>query len=132
MSKKKKQSSNEVTVLEDIIFNLNEKNRRLADQIENLKEQLEVAYGVNGGLIEEHKDEESYRNLTQLNTLLMVLMNLAIPQCDDSPLGQAVGKAIKKYQITMAKSLAAGTLFIREEDKDDWEEDDDEFEEEEF
>lgn len=126
MTKKKKQSNNEVTVLEDIIANLNEKNRRLDDKINNLKEQLEVAYGVNGGLIDEQKDEESYRNLTQLSTLLMVLMNLVIPHCNDSLLGQAVGKAIKRYQITMAKSLVNDTIFIREEDKEDWEEEDDE------
>ena len=35
--------------------------------------------------------------------------------------------------MTIAKSLAKGTIFIKEEDKEDWEEDDDEeFGDEEF
>ena len=127
--KHKKNNSNVITVMQDIIDNLNDKNRILTERIECLEEQLNVAYGVNAGL----QDEQKYKNLVQLHTLLMVLLNLVAPHCDSSPLGQSVGLAIKKYLMTIAKNLATGTLFIREEDKEDWKEDDDEeYGEEEF
>lgn len=139
---KKKNPSKEVTILDDIISNQNEKMRSQVDMINFLKQQLEVAYDVNQRLQEElesksdnmdDKSESNFRNLTQLSTLLMVLMNLIIPHCDDSSLGQAIGKAIKRYQIIMAKSLVKDTVYIKEEHKEDWkEEDGDEYGEEEF
>lgn len=85
-------------------------------------------------MIQADEEDKNYRNLTQLNTLLMVLMNMAVPHCDNSPLGCAVAKAIKKYQLTIAKNLAKGTMYIKDEDMEDWEDEDDEDEygEEEF
>ena len=90
MSKKKDNTSNEVTILQDIIDNLNEKNRILTERMECLQDQLDAAYGVNEGLLDEQKDDENYQNLTKLNTLLLVLMGLTQNYCGDSDLGRSL------------------------------------------
>ena len=64
--KKKENTSNDKVILQDIIDNQNEKIRTLESRIENLQDQLETAYGVNNGLLEEQKDDENYRNLPDI------------------------------------------------------------------
>lgn len=111
MSKKKEQSNNEVTVLEDIIFNQNEKMRKLEDQIKSLKEQLELAYGVNEGLIEEQDNEEKSHNLTRLQILLMIIMGLSQRYCDDSDYGRGIGTAIENFYCDAALNLVKFVNF---------------------
>lgn len=117
--KNNRDTSYDIEFLKAICNGLNEKNQELECEVERLRNEIAETNDVN-------EDEKNYKNLVQLNTLLMVLMNLVAPHCDSSPLGQTVAKAIKKYQITMAKNLAKGTLFIREEDRKDWDDEDNE------
>ena len=128
--KNNRNASYDVEFMQTIIDGLYERNQELEEEVERLRTEIAETNGVN---IQQDADRQSYNNLVQLHTLLMTLMNLVAPHCDSSPLGQSVGLAIKKYLMTIAKNLATGTLFIREEDKEDWKEDDDEeYGEEEF
>ena len=132
MTKKKADSSNDVPILEDIIFNQNEKIKRLDEEINSLKEQLEVAYGVNEGLIEEQNDDEKTQNLTMLTTLLLVIMGLTQSYCSSTEYGSCIAGAIKKFYCDMAVNLVKTTDFglgnKKDEDNEDTEEewDDDE------
>ena len=120
MSKKKDNTSNEVTILQDIIDNLNEKNRILTERMECLQDQLDAAYGVNEGLLDEQKDDENYQNLTKLNTLLLVLMGLTQNYCGDSDLGRSLGKAIENFYADTALSLVKKVDFkFRGKENDD-------------
>lgn len=121
--KNNKHTKYDIEFMQTIIDGLYERNQELEDEVERLRNEIAE---TNDDNIQQNEDEQSYRNLTQLNTLLMVLMNLITPHCDDSPLGQAIGLAIKRYQITMAKSLVENTVYIKEEDKELWKEEDDE------
>lgn len=124
MSKKKDNTSTEVTIMQDIIDNLNEKNRILNNRIECLEEQLDTAYGVNEGLLDEQKDDENYQNLTKLNTLLLVLMGLTQGYCGDSDLGRSLSKAIENFYVDTAMSLVKNVDFKfrgRETDEEDYE-----------
>ena len=121
-NKKNNRNTNNIEFLQTVISGLSERNQDLESEVERLRNEINQTNAIN---IQLDEDEKNYKNLVQLNTLLMVLMNLVAPHCDNSVLGQTVGKAIKKYQITMAKNLAKGTLFIREEDREEW--NDDEF-----
>ena len=102
---KKKNISNDVTILEDIIFNQNEKIRKLDDQNKSLKEQLELAYSLNAGFQERQNNEEKTRNLTKLNTLLLVIMGLTQKLCDDTDYGRCISNAIKNFYTDTALNL---------------------------
>lgn len=119
--KKKTNTSNDIIIMQDIIDNLNEKNRILTERIECLEEQLNVAYSVNAGLQDEQKDDEDYQNLTKLNTLLLVLMGLTQNYCSDgSDLGRSVGKAIENFYADTALSLVKKVDFrLNSRDNDD-------------
>ena len=124
--KKKSKNSNDITIMQDIIDNLNEKNRILTERIECLENQLDVAYGVNAGLQAEQKDDEDYENLTKLNTLLLVLMGLTQNYCDDSDLGKSLRKAIENFYGDTALSLVKKVDFRlsgRNNDEEEYEED---------
>lgn len=121
--KNKTNSKYDIEYMQAIIEGLNERNEELESEVERLKNEIAETNEVN---IQLDSDEQSYKNLVQLHTLLMVLMNLVTPHCDNSPLGQSVGLAIKKYLMTIGKNLAKGTLFVMEKDKADWEDEDDE------
>lgn len=126
MKHKKKNNGNtnyDIEFMQTIIDGLYERNQELTGEVERLKNEIAETNDIN---IKQDEDEQSYKNLSQLNTLLLVLQNMVIAHCDDSPLGQAVGKAIKKYQITMAKSLLRRTMYIKNEDREDWEDDEEE------
>jgi DNA repair ATPase RecN len=126
MKHKKKNNGNtnyDIEFMQTIIDGLYERNQELTGEVERLKNEIAETNDIN---IKQDEDEQSYKNLSQLNTLLLVLQNMVIAHCDDSPLGQAVGKAIKKYQITMAKSLLRRTMYIKDEDREDWEDDEEE------
>ena len=126
--KKKTNTSNEIIVMQDIIDNLNDKNRVLTERIECLEEQLETAYGVNSELLESRKDDEDYRNLTKLNCLLFTIMGLTQNYCKGSDLGKSIGKAIENFYCDTALSLVKKVDFRlngrdnEEEEYDDGEE----------
>ena len=131
--KKKASNSNDIIVMQDIIDNLNEKNRILNNRIECLEEQLDVAYSVNKGLQDEQKDDEDYQNLTKLNVLLLIIMGLTQTYCKGSDLGRSVGRAIENFYADTALSLVKKVDFrLRGRDNDEEEFDDDEGGEEEF
>ena len=121
--KNKENTKYDIEFMQTIIDELYERNQELTGEVERLKNEIAETNDIN---IKQDEDEQSYKNLSQLNTLLLVLQNMVIAHCDDSPLGQAVGKAIKKYQITMAKSLLRRTMYIKDEDREDWEDDEEE------
>ena len=124
--KKKSKNSNDITIMQDIIDNLNEKNRILTERIECLENQLDVAYGVNAGLQDEQKRDDDYENLTKLNTLLLVLMGLTQNYCDDSDLGKSLRKAIENFYGDTALSLVKKVDFRlsgRDNDEEEYEED---------
>lgn len=130
--KKKSKNSNDITIMQDIIDNLNEKNRILTERIECLN-RLDVAYGVNAGLQDEQKRDDDYENLTKLNTLLLIIMGLTQNYCNDSDLGRSVGKAIENFYADAAISLVKTVDFkFGGRDNDDEEYDDEESGEEEF
>lgn len=106
----------DIEFMQTVIDGLFERNQELECEVERLRTEIVETNDVN---IQQDVDEQSYKNLVQLHTLLMVLMNLIIAHCDNSPLGKTVGLAINRYQITMAKNLAKGTMFIREEEDDE-------------
>ena len=127
--KKKTNTSNEIIVMQDIIDNLNDKNRVLTERIECLEEQLETAYGVNSELLESRKDDEDYQNLTKLFAILLIIMGLTQNFCNDgSDLGRSLGKAIENFYADTALSLVKKVDFRlngrdnEEEEYDDGEE----------
>ena len=123
--KKKTNTSNEIIVMQDIIDNLNDKNRVLTERIECLEEQLETAYGVNSELLESRKDDEDYRNLTKLNCLLFTIMGLTQNYCKGSDLGKSIGKAIENFYCDTALSLVKKVDFrLNGRDNEDEEYDD--------
>ena len=128
MTKKKANTNNDITIMQDIIDNLNDKNRVLTERIECLEEQLETAYGVNSELLESRKNDEDYRNLTKLNCLLFTIMGLTQNYCKGSDLGKSIGKAIENFYCDTALSLVKKVDFRlngrdnEEEEYDDGEE----------
>lgn len=122
--KHRKNTTNDITVMQSIIDSLNVNNKELQAEVNRLRTELIETNTMN---IKADEDDKNYRNLVQLNTLLMVIMNMVTAHVDDSPLGQAVGKAVKKYQLTMAKYLSKGTVYIKDEDMNDWKDEDDEY-----
>lgn len=129
---KKTNTSNDIIVMQDIIDNLNDKNRVLTERIECLEEQLETAYGVNSELLESRKDDEDYRNLTKLNCLLFTIMGLTQNYCKGSDLGKSIGKAIENFYCDTALSLVKKVDFKLRGRENDEEFDDDDDGEEEF
>lgn len=121
--KHRKNTTNDITVMQSIIDSLNVNNKELQAEVNRLRNELIETNTMN---ISADEEDKNYRNLVQLNTLLMVLMNMATAHIDDSPLGQAVGKAVKKYQLTIAKNLMKGTVYVKNEDLNDWKDEDDE------
>ena len=121
--KNKEKESKDVTVLQAVVDLLKNNNDQLQDEVYRLKNEIAATNFVN---IQQEEEDKNYRNLTQLHTLLMVIMILVAPHCDDSPLGYAVGKAIKKYQLSIIKSLAKDTEYVQDEDLDEWDDEDDE------
>jgi hypothetical protein len=124
---KKKENTN--IIMQDIIDNQNEKIRMLEGRIETLKEQLETAYGVNAGLMENQDSDEGYVTLTKVHTLILVLMGLVRSYCNGSEFGDCIENAVKNYYCDMAKALARHTDFGFG-NKEDETFDDDEFGEE--
>lgn len=128
---KKKENTN--IIMQDIIDNQNEKIRMLGGRIETLKEQLETAYGVNAGLMENQDSDEGYVTLTKLHTLLLIFMGLTRSYCKGTELGECIENAVENYHLDLAKALARHTKFgfgrIKEDETFD---DDEEFGEEEF
>lgn len=121
----KTNTSNDIIVMQDIIDNLNDKNRVLTERIECLEEQLETAYGVNSELLESRKDDEDYRNLTKLNCLLFTIMGLTQNYCKGSDLGKSIGKAIENFYCDTALSLVKKVDFrLNGRDNEDEEYDD--------
>lgn len=115
--KHRRDTSNDIAIMQSIIDGLRANNDELQAEVNRLRNEIAETNSIN---IKADEEDKNYRNLTQLNTLLMVLMNMAVPHCDNSPLGCAVAKAIKKYQLTIAKNLAKGTMYIKEGDMEDW------------
>ena len=128
--KKKENTSNNNIIMQDIIDNLNEKNRVLESRIKNLQEQLETAYGVNAGLLEQQENEEDYTTLTKMHSLLLVFMALTKGYTKNSELGRLIEDAIDNYYIDMAKALARHTEFGFGKEKED--ESTDEYDDEAF
>ena len=124
--KHRRDTSNDIAIMQSIIDGLRANNDELQAEVNRLRNEIAETNTIN--LHQEEKDKD-YRNLTQLNTLLMVLMNMVVPHCDNSPLGCAVAKAIKKYQLTIAKNLAKGTMYIKDEDLNDWEDEEERYDE---
>lgn len=104
--KNRKHENNDVAVMQAIIDMLKDSNVELQAEVTRLKNEIDL---TNANNIQQDEDDKNYKNLSQLNTLLLILMNLAAAYCDDSQLGNAVAKAIKKYHLTMGKSLANTT-----------------------
>jgi len=117
MKHKKNRKSESKTVLQAVVDLLKSNNDQLQDEVYRLKNEIAETNAMNIQADEEDKD---YRNLTQMHTLLMILMNLIAPHCDNSPLGEAVWKAIKKYQLSLVTSLAKNTEYVQDEDLDEW------------
>lgn len=124
--KNKRYTNNDLAIMQSIIDGLRANNEELQTEVNRLRAEIVETNAIN--IHQEEKDKD-YRNLTQLNTLLMVLMNMVVPHCDNSPLGCAVAKAIKKYQLTIAKNLAKGTMYIKDEDLNDWEDEEERYDE---
>ena len=116
--KHRRNTSNDIAIMQSIIDGLRANNEELQTEVNRLRAEIVETNAIN---IQADEADKDYRNLTQLHTLLMVLMNMAVPHCDNSPLGCAVAKAIKKYQLTIAKNLAKGTMYIKDEDLNEWE-----------
>lgn len=116
--KHRRDTSNDIAIMQSIIDGLRANNDELQAEVNRLRNEIAETNSIN---IQADEEDKNFRNLTQLNTLLMVLMNMAVPHCDNSPLGCAVAKAIKKYQLTIAKNLAKGTMYIKDEDLNEWE-----------
>jgi hypothetical protein len=112
-----------MTVLQTLLDMYKSNNEELQAEVNRLRNEITATNTVN---IQQEEENKDYRNLTQLHTLLMVIMILVAPHCDDSPLGQAVGKAIKKYQLSLVTSLAKDTEYVKDEDLDEWDDEDDE------
>lgn len=130
MTKKKANTNNDITIMQDIIDNLNEKNRILTEQIECLEDQLDVAYSVNKGLQDEQKDDEDYQNLTKLNVLLLIIMGLTQNYCKGSDLGKSIGKAIENFYCDTALSLVKKVDFRlngRDNEEEEYEDGEEEF-----
>jgi len=117
-------------IMQDIIDNQNEKIRMLEDRIETFQDQLEMAYGVNAGLLENQESDEDYVTLTKMHTLILVLMGLVRSYSNGSELGDLIENAVKNYYCDMAEALARHTDFGFEKNKEDETFDDDEFGEE--
>jgi hypothetical protein len=129
-SKSNRYASTNIEFLHTIIDGLNDRNQELESEVERLRNEIAETNDVN---IQQDAKEQDYKNLVQLHTLLIVIMNLVTAHCDNSLLGQSVGMAIKRYLITILKTLANGTRFNNDKDKADWvDEDDEEFEEDEW
>ena len=111
--KHRRDTSNDIAIMQSIIDGLRANNEELQAEVNRLRAEIVETNAIN---IQADEADKNYRNLTQLNTLLMVLMNMVAPHCDDTPLGQAVAKAVKKYQLIIAKNLAKGTMYIKDED----------------
>lgn len=128
----KKRNTN--IIMQDIIDNQNEKIRILEDRIETLQDQLEIAYGVNAGLMENQESDEDYVTLTKMHTLILVLMGLVRSYCNGSGLGDCIENAVKNYYCDIAKALARHTDFGFGKNKEDEPTDDydEEFGEEDF
>ena len=124
--KHRRDTSNDIAIMQSIIDGLRANNDELQAEVNRLRNEIAETNSIN---IQADEEDKNYRNLTQLNTLLMVLMNMAVPHCDNSPLGCAVAKAIKKYQLTIAKNLAKGTMYIKDEDLNDWEDEEERYDE---
>ena len=127
MTKKK---GNTTIILQDIIDNQNEKIRMLESRIESLKEQLETAYGVNAGLMENQDSDEDYITLTKMHTLLLVFMGLIRNYCKGTELGECIENAVENYYCDMAKALARHTDFGFGKNKED--ESTDDYDDEDF
>ena len=125
---KKKENTN--IIMHDIIDNQNEKIRMLEGRIETLKEQLETAYGVNAGLMENQDSDEGYVTLTKVHTLILVLMGLVRSYCKGSELGDLIENAVENYYLDIAKALARHTDFGFGKNTEDETFDDEEFGEE--
>ena len=121
--KNKEKESKDVTVLQAVVDLLKSNNDQLQDEVYRLRNEIAATNSVN---IQQEEEDKNYRNLTQLHTLFMVLMNMLTAHIDESPLGQAVGKAIKKYQLSLVTSLAKDTEYVQDEDLDEWDDEDDE------
>ena len=119
--KNRKSENNDVAVMQAIIDMLKDSNTALQDEVTRLKNEIDL---TNANNIQQDEDDRNYKNLSQLNTLLLILMNLAAAYCDDSQLGNAVAKAIKKYHLTMGKSLTNTTRYIKDEDFAEWDDED--------
>ena len=119
--KNRKSENNDVAVMQAIIDMLKDSNTALQDEVTRLKNEIDL---TNANNIQQDEDDKNYKNLSQLNTLLLILMNLAAAYCNDSPLGNAVAKAIKKYHLTMGKSLTNTTRYIKNEDFAEWDDED--------
>ena len=117
----RKHKYNDVAVMQAIIDMLKDSNVELQAEVTRLKNEIDL---TNANNIQQDEDDKNYKNLSQLNTLLLILMNLATAYCNDSPLGNAVAKAIKKYHLTMGKSLTNTTRFIKDEDFAEWDDED--------
>ena len=124
--KHRRDTSNDIAIMQSIIDGLRANNDELQAEVNRLRNEIAETNSIN---IQADEEDKNYRNLTQLNTLLMVLMNMVAPHCDDTPLGCAVAKAIKKYQLTIAKNLAKGTMYIKDEDLNDWEDEEERYDE---
>ena len=90
--KKRKYESNDMTILRTVVDMLKSSNEELQAEVNRLRNEIAETNAMN---IQADEKDKDYRNLTQLHTLLMVLMNMLTAHIDDSPLADAVGKAIK-------------------------------------
>lgn len=126
MKHKKKNNGNnkyDIEFLQAVIEGLNERNIELEEEVERLKTEIAETNDVN---IQQDEDDQNYRNLTKLNTLLLVLMGLTQNYCDDSDLGKSLRKAIENFYGDTALSLVKKVDFRlsgRNNDEEEYEED---------
>ena len=72
--KHRRDTSNDIAIMQSIIDGLRANNDELQAEVNRLRNEIAETNSIN---IQADEEDKNFRNLTQLNTLLMVLMNMA-------------------------------------------------------
>ena len=79
-----------------------EKIRELKQEIELLKQSIDISLGLYDDL---QKERVSYRRLLKYNTVLMLLMNLITSNSGDTDIGRVLKRNIHEFYISMNNDL---------------------------
>ena len=108
---KKNDKTNNISVMQEIIDSLNDRNKTLTNRLECLEDQLDAAYCENAELQQELEKEDDFKNLVNLNTMLLIFMGLTQNYCNGSDLGECIQTSIENFYCDTAKSILKQTQF---------------------